>query len=271
MADQTTATISKKRKFVADGVLYAELDAFLTKELGEDGYGGVEVRVTPLKTEIIVRATRTQSVLGENGRRIRELTSLVQKRFGFKPDSVEMFAEKVERKSLCAMSQAESLKYKLLGGLPVRRACYGIIKNIMENGAKGVEIIVSGKLRAQRAKAMKFRDGYMIKSGNAARQFIDKAIRNVEFKQGVIGIMIKIMLNPETVEEDRRGAKPSNRSKYPDKVIVRDPKSEESLPLPPTRGYTENLEQLAAAQAAPVAVPIGSSLPPQATPLAPPQ
>ena len=27
----------------------------------------------------------------------------------------------------------------------------------MENGAKGVEVIISGKLRAQRAKAMKFR------------------------------------------------------------------------------------------------------------------
>lgn len=28
-----------------------------------------------------------------------------------------------------------------------------------------VQVIVAGKLRAQRAKAMKFRDGYMIKSG----------------------------------------------------------------------------------------------------------
>ena len=38
---------------------------FRTRELAEDGYSGVEVRVTPLKTEIIIRATRTQSVLGE--------------------------------------------------------------------------------------------------------------------------------------------------------------------------------------------------------------
>ena len=38
----------------------------------------------------------------------------------------------------------------------------------MENGAKGCEVIVSGKLRAQRAKSMKFKEGYMIKSGQAA-------------------------------------------------------------------------------------------------------
>jgi len=72
--------ISKKRKFVADGLFYAELNEFLQNELGEDGYAGVEVRVTPLRTEIIIRATRTQNVLGEKGRRIRELTSLVQKK-----------------------------------------------------------------------------------------------------------------------------------------------------------------------------------------------
>ena len=39
------------------------------RELAEDGYSGVEVRVTPAKTEIIIMATRTQNVLGEKGRR----------------------------------------------------------------------------------------------------------------------------------------------------------------------------------------------------------
>lgn len=48
-----------------DGVFYAELNELLTRELAEDGYSGVEVRVTPMRTEIIIRATRTQNVLGE--------------------------------------------------------------------------------------------------------------------------------------------------------------------------------------------------------------
>lgn len=33
---------------------------------------------------------RTQNVLGEKGRRIRELTAVVQKRFGFPEGSVEV-------------------------------------------------------------------------------------------------------------------------------------------------------------------------------------
>merc|ERR1711967_82658 len=92
--------VSKKRKFVADGVFYAELNELLVRELAEDGYSGVEVRQTPARHEIIIRATRTQNVLGEKGRRIRELTAVVQKRFNFPPGSVELYAEKVLNRAL---------------------------------------------------------------------------------------------------------------------------------------------------------------------------
>ena len=75
---------------MADGIFKAELNEFLTRELAEDGYSGVEVRVTPIRTEIIILATRTQNILGEKGRRIRELTSVVQKRFNFPEGTVEV-------------------------------------------------------------------------------------------------------------------------------------------------------------------------------------
>ena len=124
-------------QFVADGVFKAELNEFLMRELAEDGsvdfffvspfvvpshfiffsffsflqsYSGVEVRVTPTRTEIIILATRTQQVLGEKGRRIRELTTLVQKRFHFAEDSIELYAEKVANRGLCAIAQVRAQK-----------------------------------------------------------------------------------------------------------------------------------------------------------------
>ena len=129
---------------------------FFQRELAEEGYSGVEVRVTPTVTDIIIRATHTQEVLGEQGRRIRELTSLIQKRFKFPENSVSLYAAKVQNRGLSAVAQCESLRYKLLNGLAVRRACYGVLRFIMESGAKGCEVVVSGKLRAARAKSMKF-------------------------------------------------------------------------------------------------------------------
>jgi small subunit ribosomal protein S3e len=212
--------LSTKRKFVADGVFYAELNELLIAELAEDGYAGVEVRTTPHRTELIIRATRTQNVLGENNRRIRELTSAVQKRFGFADNAVELYAERVQNRGLCAQAQAESLKFKLLGGLAVRRACYGVVRFVMEAGSKGCEVIVTGKLRGQRAKAMKFGDGYMIKTGHAGQVYTDTAVRHVLMRQGVVGIKVSIFL-----PQDLTGV---NGPKIPldDVVTILEPKEE---------------------------------------------
>ena len=42
---------------------------------------------------------------------------------------------------------------------------------------------MSGKLRAQRAKSMKFKDGYMISSGQPVNEYIDSAVRHVLLRQ----------------------------------------------------------------------------------------
>nr|XP_060623173.1 small ribosomal subunit protein uS3-like [Anolis sagrei ordinatus] len=155
-----------------------------------------EVRVTPTRTEIIILATRTQNVLGEKGHRIRELTAVVQKWFDFLEGSGELYAEKVVTRGLCVIAQAESLHYKLFlgGGLTVRRGCYGVLRFIMEGGAKGCEVVVSGMLRGQQAKSTKFVDGLMIHSGDPINYYVDTAVCRVLLRQGVLGIKVKIIL-----------------------------------------------------------------------------
>jgi len=249
MAAIQAKSISKKRKFVNDGVFYSELNEFLTRVLGKQGYAGVEIRVTPIRTEIIVRATRIREVLGEKGQRIRELTSLVQKRFGFRENSVELFAEYVNNRGCCAMAQAESLRFKLLEGLPVRRACYSVLKFVMSNNATGCEVIVSGKLRAQRAKVMKFRDGYLISTGEPKNHYIQESVRHVAMRQGMLGVKVKIMLSYDP--EGRNGTS----MMMPDKIIIHEPK-EVPLPMMQAEAQAAAVEAPAAAEeAAPVEQP----------------
>lgn len=64
------------------------------------------------------------------------------------------------------------------------RACYGVLRFIMESGAKGCEVVVSGKLRGQRAKSMKFVDGLMIHSGDPTNDYVETAVRHVLLRQG---------------------------------------------------------------------------------------
>ncbi len=59
------------------------------------------------------------------------------------------------------------------------RAAYGVLRFVMESGAKGCEVVISGKLRAARAKSMKLHDGFMIHSGQPVKDFVDEAVRHV--------------------------------------------------------------------------------------------
>jgi len=238
--------ITKKKKAVSDGIFKAELNNFFMKELAEDGYSGVEVRRTPARVEIIILATRTQNVLGERGRRIKELTSVVQKRFGFEEGVVELYAEKVSNRGLCAVAQCESLRYKLIGSLPVRRACYGVLRYIMESQAQGCEVIVSGKLRGQRAKSMKFVDGLMIHSGQPVNDYVQQAVRHVQLRQGVLGIKVKIML-----PHDPRG-QTGPRFALPDQIHIQDPKDEPN-PTEPHSVHAQEKKEYAAMPAQNVA------------------
>jgi len=210
--------LSKKRKFVRDGVFYAEVYEFLKRELAEDGFHTVEHRDTPGRAEIVIKATKTKEVLGDKGRRIRELTALIQQRFKYPEGGVQLYVERVAVRGLSAMAQAESLRFKLLGQLPVRRAAMGVIRFIMESGAKGVDILVGGKIRGQRAKSMKFRDGYMLRSGNATKQFVDEAVRHCHLRAGTIGVRVRIMLPTEGENRTTR--------LLPDVITVLPPKPE---------------------------------------------
>jgi small subunit ribosomal protein S3e len=185
--------VSRKRKFVADGVFYAELNDVFYRMLGFDGYTGLQVRRSPVKTEIVIRCTRPVQIMGEKGRRLRELTSLVQSRFNLPEGTVEIYVESVKNRALSAIAQCESLFTKLAKGQAVRRAVYAIMRYVMEAGGKGIEVVVSGKLRVARAKSQKFRDGYMIKSGNGVNHYVDQAHRHLKLKAGVLGMVVKIM------------------------------------------------------------------------------
>ena len=233
MADEgkKVKRINTKKKFVADGVFQAELHEFLARCLGRDGYAGLEVRATSMSTEIRVKATKTKEILELKARKIRELKSLIEKRYGFNDEdkkvelTVKPFAVDHSR-NLCAAAQCETIKYKLLSGTPVRMAANNILAAVMRRGmAKGCEIIISGKVRGQRAKAMKYKQGYLVSTGQPKKEFVDQAYRHVELRQGVLGVRVKIMGDVEKLVG-------KTKIVMPDYVKIQEPKREEEYSQP---------------------------------------
>uniref|UniRef100_A0ABM0MPH0 40S ribosomal protein S3 n=1 Tax=Saccoglossus kowalevskii TaxID=10224 RepID=A0ABM0MPH0_SACKO len=178
---------------------------------------------------------------------------------------LQLYAEKVAARGLCAIAQCESLRYKLLGGLAVRRACYGVLRFIMESGAKGCEVVVSGKLRGQRAKSMKFVDGLMIHSGNPVNDYVDTAVRHVMLRQGVLGIKVKIMLPWDPT------GKIGPKKPLPDHVSIVEPKDDvvPSTPISEQKGGKPDPAATPVPAPAPPGPVPGAAAPPQPGPPAP--
>eukprot|EP00344_Euplotes_crassus_P007067 CAMPEP_0197016664 /NCGR_PEP_ID=MMETSP1380-20130617/79096_1 /TAXON_ID=5936 /ORGANISM="Euplotes crassus, Strain CT5" /LENGTH=493 /DNA_ID=CAMNT_0042443641 /DNA_START=33 /DNA_END=1511 /DNA_ORIENTATION=+ len=194
---------TKKRKFVADGVFQAELNEFLTRTLGRYGYAGIEVRINNVGTEIRIRASKAEDIM-KGQKKIREIKSLIEKRFNYsEANKFDIRIVPLPATALCAAWQAENIKAKLLQGTPVRLVVSQVLNNVKRtNIAKGVEVIISGKVRGQRAKAQKYKWGYLVTTGQPKHDFIDEAIRHVELRQGVLGIKVKIFVDNQGRKKD---------------------------------------------------------------------
>lgn len=185
---------TKVHRIIETGLFYAELNELLTRELASDGYGGCEVKTTPSRTEIIIKASNTQFFVEKSGRRLQEIRLMILKRWHLKDDQLEIFIDRIQRRGLSALNQLESLRFKLVNRIPARRAAYSIIRFVMDAGARGCEVVISGKMRSARAQAMKFREGYMVKSGDPSSKYVSKAVGHIPMKQAVVGIRVLIML-----------------------------------------------------------------------------
>jgi len=180
-----------ERYFIREGVKEMLIDEYLEKELRRAGYGGIDIKKTPLGTKVVIFAASPGYVIGRGGRRIRQLTRTLEKQFGLENPQIEV--EEIKNPYLNAKVQAVRLAQALERGIHFRRAAYSAIRAIMRNGARGVEIRLSGKLTGERAKSVRFYQGYLAKVGNPAETLVSKGYAQALLKLGVIGVKVAIM------------------------------------------------------------------------------
>jgi len=82
--------MSAVKYFIKQNSRKLAIDEFLASELNAAGYGGVEIRKMPMKTEVIVHASRPGVVIGRRGVKIRELTYILENEFGIENVQVEV-------------------------------------------------------------------------------------------------------------------------------------------------------------------------------------
>ncbi|MDH5448665.1 MAG: 30S ribosomal protein S3 [Candidatus Bathyarchaeota archaeon] len=198
--------MSVVKHFIDESIKKTEINEFLQNELERAGYGGVDITKTPLGTHIVVYAMRPGVVIGRGGETIKDLARSLEEKFEL-PNPQISVAE-IEIPELNAYVIASRIASALRRGVHYRRSGYWALNQVMEAGALGVEIAVSGKLRGRRAKYEKFRGGYLPKSGEPPLKYTRRAELNVQMKQGVFGVKVRIM-PPEAKFPDKINIAPS--------------------------------------------------------------
>ncbi|MCL1965688.1 MAG: 30S ribosomal protein S3 [Candidatus Bathyarchaeota archaeon] len=179
------------KRFITESMKRTEIDEFLQTKLERAGYGGVNLSKTPLGTHVVIYAMRPGLVIGRGGETIKELaTSLEEK---FKLSNPQISVSEIEVPEFNASVVANRVSSALQRGVHFRRAGFWALSQVMEAGALGCEIVISGKLRTERARFEKFRAGYFPRCGEPALRAIKKAEAHVQLKPGIIGVRVKIM------------------------------------------------------------------------------
>lgn len=190
--------MSIKEKFVKNGIKKPKVEEFLRSEFERCGYSHSEIRRTPVGMRITVYANKPGLVIGKGGENINRISEELKNKFGFENPRLDVQEVKEPYKN--AKIVAEEIKNALERGFNYRKIGSIMMKRVMESGAIGVEIRISGKMGTSRGRTQRFYDGYLKYSGETAKKYVDYAIAEAVTKAGSIGIKVRILKeNPETM------------------------------------------------------------------------
>jgi len=183
--------MADEQQFIEDGLQRTRIDEFFADELGRAGYGGMEVAKTPMGTQIVLMAEKPGMVIGKGGKNIRKITDTLETEFDL--DDPQIDVQEVDEPDLNARIVADRLANALERGWYFRKAGHTTIDRIMEAGALGAEIVLSGKVTGARSRVEKFNRGYIKHNGEPAEEIVDYGVATAVMKLGTIGVQVRII------------------------------------------------------------------------------
>ena len=191
--------MTQVKNVIKDNYNMMLLNDFLKERIKESGFNKVEISKTPTGTKITLYVTRPGIVIGRKGTGIKELTEKIEKDFGLKNPQISV--EEVAKAELSPSVMCNRMSSHIQRGTAFRRVTMWTMKQIMEAGAMGVQITISGKLRGDRSAFEKHTMGVLPRAGNYAKNLVSEDIVHTETPMGLIGIKIRIARKERLVPE----------------------------------------------------------------------
>ena len=196
------------------------LDDYLKEKIKDAGYSGANITKVPTGTKVVLFVTKPGIVIGRKGSGIQELTKKLEEGFGFKNPQISV--EEIKKPELSPNVMCNRMAAYIQRGTAFRRATMWTIQQIMDNGALGVQITISGNLRGDRSAFEKHSAGILPRAGDYADQIVSEDIAHVETPMGLIGIRIRIAIKEKIIPEFEY----KNKSKMQSEEIIQQRKEE---------------------------------------------
>ena len=191
--------MSSVKNVIKDNYNMMLLKDYLREKIKEAGFSDVEISKTPTGSRIALHVTRPGIVIGRKGSGIRELTDVLATKFGLKNPQISVV--EIDKPELSPSVMCNRLASHIERGTAFRRATMWTLQQIMENGAMGVQITISGKLRGDRSAFEKHSVGILPRAGHHADVIVSEDIAHVQTPMGLIGIRIRIARKEKFVPE----------------------------------------------------------------------
>lgn len=162
------------------------------KIMGMGKVSRVKINYTPIGEKIVISTHKPGLIIGRKGEKIKELTETLRSQFKLENPHIEI--DEILEPEFDSQIMADEIANGLerLGPMKFKVLAYRALQRIMNAGALGVEIRLSGKLPSSRAKSWRFAQGYLKKTGDSSK-LVDKAYARAETKPGTVGIKVSIL------------------------------------------------------------------------------
>ena len=191
--------MSAVKNVIKDNYNMVLLKDYLRSKIKDAGFSNVEVSKTPTGTRVVLHVTRPGIVIGRKVTGIKELTEKLETEYGLKNPQIAV--EEITKPELSPEVMCNRMASHLERGTAFRRATMWTIQQIMEGGAMGTEITISGKLRGDRSAFEKHSQGILPRAGHHADVIVSEDIAHVETPMGLIGVRIRIAKKEKLIPE----------------------------------------------------------------------
>jgi len=191
-----------EKKIISEKLVQYKVADFIQKNSPDVAIKSVSFEKNPTGERITINTSTPGLVIGRQGSNIKKLTDQLRSEFKFENPQIKIGEVKEAYLSAPIVAKMIANDLTKFGSQKFKLSGFKSLTRIMDSGAMGCEIKISGKLPSSRAKSWRFHKGYLKKTGYVSDFLVDKGQESVTLKTGVVGIKVQIML-PNTPLPDK--------------------------------------------------------------------